>query len=106
MLPPITRDMSVVIDSETDDETLGDRIRTELRGQANKIERIVVLNRAPYQELPCRARQRLALRPDQVNALDRLTLRQLERTLTDQEANQIRNRVYRAIHHGPRLELA
>jgi phenylalanyl-tRNA synthetase alpha chain len=27
-------------------------------------------------------------------------LRHLERTLTDEEANQIRDRVYAALHHG------
>jgi phenylalanyl-tRNA synthetase alpha chain len=106
LLPPITRDMSVVINADTDDETLGDQIRTALGDRVNEVESIVALNRTNYCQLPARARQRLGLRPDQVNALIRLTLRPLEHTLTDQEANQIRNTVYRAIHRGTRLELA
>lgn len=61
-LPPIRRDLSVVIDDPTDDEQLGDLVR--------------------------------------------LVLRPLGRTLTDREANALRNDVYRAIHRGTRLELA
>lgn len=106
LLPTITRDVSVVIDADTADETLGDQIRTALGDRVNEIESIAILNRTDYCQLPDRARQRLGLRPDQVNALIRLTLRPLQNTLTDQEANEIRNSIYRAIHRGPRWELA
>lgn len=106
LLPPVTRDLSVVIDADTADETLGDQIRNALADKVSEIESIVVLDRTAYHRLPDRARQRLGLRPDQVNALIRLTLRPLEHTLTDQEANDIRNQVYRAVHRGPRIELA
>jgi phenylalanyl-tRNA synthetase alpha chain len=65
-----------------------------------------VLERTAYHALPQRARDRLGLSVEQENALVRLVLRPLEHTLTDAEANQIRNQVYRAIHRGPVLELA
>ena len=42
----------------------------------------------------------------QENALIRLVLRPLDHTLTDTEANELRNQVYRAIHRSPVLELA
>lgn len=106
MLPAITRDMSVVISADTDDETIGDTVRTALRDRVDDIESIEVLNRTGYDELPERAQQRLGIVPGQINGLVRLTLRPLERTLTDAEANAIRNEVYVALHAGPILEMA
>lgn len=106
MLPAITRDMSVVLDREIDDETIGDTVRTALRDRVDDIESIEVLDRTAYDELPERAQRRLGIVPGQVNALVRLVLRPLERTLTDSEANRLRNDVYLALHAGPCLELA
>jgi len=42
MLPAITRDMSVVISADTDDETIGDTVRTALRDRVDDIESIEV----------------------------------------------------------------
>jgi phenylalanyl-tRNA synthetase alpha chain len=106
MLPAITRDLSVVVDADTDDENIGDTVRSTLEDRVEDIESITVLDRTSYDELPPRARQRLAITPGQVNCLVRLTLRPLERTLTDAEANRIRNDVYLALHNGEVLELA
>lgn len=106
MLPPITRDLSVVINSETPEEVIGDAIRTELGSRVDDVESIRLRARTPHAELPPAARLRLGLTEQQSNALIRITLRPLERTLTDDEANAIRNRVYRAVHRGPYHELA
>ncbi|MGX1776655.1 PheS-related mystery ligase SrmL [Nocardia brasiliensis] len=106
MLPPIRRDLSVVIADHTDDETLGDTVRKVLRDRLDDIESVLVTARTPWDRLPGSARARLGIRPGQANAVVRLTLRPLTRTLTDEQANAIRNEVYRAIHIGPRLELA
>ena len=106
LLPPVRRDLSVVLDADEDDETVGDTVRSALADRIDDVESIEVLERTPYDDLPERARERLGLRPDQVNALVRLTLRPLERTLTDREANDLRNRVYLALHRGPVRELA
>lgn len=105
-LPPVTRDLSVVLDDGTAEETVGDTVRAALRERADDIESVEVLARTPYAELPDRARVRLGIRPGQQNALVRLTLRPLERTLTDREANALRNAVYLALHRGPHAELA
>lgn len=105
-LPSITRDLSIVVAGDVDDETIGDTVRTALHDRVDDIESIEILSRTHYNELPDRAQQRLGIVSEQVNALVRLTLRPLERTLTDAEANQIRNEVYLALHAGPRLELA
>lgn len=40
-----------------------------------------------------------------MNLLLRIILRPIDRTLTSQEANAIRNRIYGAVHEGPVLEL-
>lgn len=106
MLPAITRDISVVVGAATDDETIGDTVRSRLHDRVEDIESIEVLSRTGHDELPAQAQQRLGLAPGQVNCLVRLRLRPLERTLTDAEANAIRNDVYLALHKGPVLELA
>lgn len=106
MLPPISRDLSMVIESGTDDELIGDAVRLALGDRIDEIESIEVLQRTPYDQLPVAARERLGLLPQQENVLVRLTLRPLDHTLTDAEANELRNQVYRAVHRGPVLELA
>jgi phenylalanyl-tRNA synthetase alpha chain len=55
--------------------------------------------------LPPAAVERLRLAPGQVNVLLRLVLQPLDRTLTDQEANVLRDRAYLALHRGRVLEL-
>ncbi|MDR7082612.1 hypothetical protein J2X01_001901 [Arthrobacter ginsengisoli] len=54
---------------------------------------------------PAAAVERLRLTGDQVNVLLRLVLQPLDRTLTDEEANVLRDRVYLALHRGRVLEL-
>lgn len=106
LLPPISRDLSVVVDAALADELLGDRVRAALADRVADIESIAVLARTGWAELPVAARVRLGIEPHQTNALVRLTLRPLDRTLTDAEANALRNQVYLAIHEGPHQELA
>lgn len=104
-MPAISRDISIVIDADDDNETLGDRIRTALGDRIDDVETVTVTARTDYHSLPERARIRLGLGPDQVNALVRIVLRPIERTLTDVEANRLRDRVYLAVHRGPYREL-
>jgi len=106
MLPPTTRDLSIVIDAETTDETIGDQVRGELRERVDDVESIAVMARTSWADLPQRARDRLGLNERQVNALVRVVLRPLAQTLTDQETNELRNRIYVAIHRGAHQELA
>lgn len=105
-LPAISRDISVVVATAADDETIGDAVRSALHDRVEDIESIQVLSRTDYEDLPARARQRLGISPGQVNCLVRLTLRPLARTLTNAEANALRNDVYLALHKGSVLELA
>jgi phenylalanyl-tRNA synthetase alpha chain len=59
-----------------------------------------VLGETEYEALPPAARTRLGIAPGQRNLLVRLVLRPLDRTLTDAEANRLRDRVYAALHEG------
>lgn len=100
--PPVRRDLSIVVSAHTDAtaEALGDRVRAALGGDADTAEHVEVLADTGYGELPAAAVRRLGLRPGQRNVLVRLVLRPLDRTLTDHQANVLRDRVYAALHEG------
>lgn len=104
-LPPTTRDISVVVPDEEDGETIGDRVREALGGDADVVESVEVVGRTAHADLPAGARARLRTRRGQSNVLIRIVLRPLDRTLTAAEANELRNAIYRAVHAGPVLEL-
>jgi phenylalanyl-tRNA synthetase alpha chain len=106
MLPAVRRDLSIVAAAGVDDELIGDRARTALGPDANLLESLTVLARTPHERLPDRARERLGTHPGQDNLLVRLVLRPLDRTLTDAQANAVRDRVYAALHEGPHHEWA
>ena len=102
-LPPVRRDLSIVVGPDTvvDAEAIGDRVRTALGADADAAETVEVISETRYEDLPASARERLRMVPGQRNVLVRLVLRPLDRTLTDAEANQLRDRVYAALHEGP-----
>lgn len=104
-LPAARRDISIVVDDEEDEETLGDRIRAAVTEDVDVIESVEVLDRTAYTDLRDAARERLAIRPGQSNMLVRIILRPIDRTLTSDEANAMRNTIYRAVHRGPVMEL-
>lgn len=98
--PPIRRDLSVAVASAATPEELGDRVRAALGGRARDVEAVEVLGETPGESLPGAASARLGLRSGQKNVLLRVVLRSPERTLTDAEANQLRDEVYAALHEG------
>jgi phenylalanyl-tRNA synthetase alpha chain len=61
---------------------------------------VAILSRTSCADLPPAALARLGARPDQRNLLVRVVLRRLDRTLTDGEANELRDRIYAAVHRG------
>jgi len=105
-LPAVRRDLSIVLDDRPDLELLGDRARTALGPDADAVESLAVLAGTAHEDLPAHVRGRLGTRPGQYNALVRLVLRPIDRTLTDAEANRVRDRVYAALHQGPHHEWA
>jgi phenylalanyl-tRNA synthetase alpha chain len=105
-MPAVRRDLSVAVDADTDDEVLGDRIRDALGPDADAVEDVAILSSTASEGLPGPAAARLGARPGQHNLLVRVVLRHLERTLTSEEANSLRDRIYAAIHQGTRHQWA
>ena len=98
--PPIRRDLSIAVADGVTPEELGDRVRSALGERAAQVEAVVVLSETPGSVLPPAAAARLGLQPGQKNVLVRLTLRDLTRTLTHAEANELRDLAYGALHEG------
>ncbi|WP_410594705.1 hypothetical protein [Amycolatopsis sp. lyj-23] len=99
-LPPVRRDLSIAVPADDRAEDLGDRVRDALGDEADVVESVEIRQETPYARLPARARARLGATPDQKNLLVRLVLRPLDRTLSDREANLLRDRAYAALHRG------
>src|SRR5215471_656849 len=99
-MPPITRDLSVAVPDDEDEETLGDRVRDALGADASCVEEVRVLSATAYRQLPASAIGRLGAKPGHKNLLVRVVLRDLEKTLTNQTANALRDRIYQALHQG------
>ena len=98
--PPVRRDLSLAAAPGTDAEVLGDRVREALGPRAAMIEDLTILAETPMEALPPQAVAHIGIRPGQVNLLVRLVLRHPTRTLTDQDANRLRDDVYALLHEG------
>jgi phenylalanyl-tRNA synthetase alpha chain len=99
-MPAITRDLSVAVSADDDEETLGDRLRDALGADATCVEEVRVLSATHCWQLPAAAVERLGAGPGQMNLLVRVVLRDLDKTLTNHAANALRDRIYRALHQG------
>ena len=99
-MPPVRRDLSLAVGESTTAEELGDAVRAALGERANLVESVTVLSETPGPALPAAARERLGLLPGQKNVLLRVVLRALDRTLTHQECNTLRDEVYDALQRG------
>ena len=105
-MPAISRDLSIAVSADDDEETLGDRVREALGADARRVEEVRVLSATGYQQLPAAAIIRLGARPDQKNLLVRVVLRDLNTTLTNEAANTLRERIYLALHQGTHYQQA
>jgi phenylalanyl-tRNA synthetase alpha chain len=105
-MPAVRRDLSIVVGQETDAEELGDRLRGALGPRADAIEAAMVVAETPYEGLPAAARERLRIREGQKNVLLRIVLCDVSRTLTHEEANELRDAIYAAVHEGDAAEWA
>ena len=95
-MPPVVRDISVVVDKDLDIELLGDMIRSS-NVDEKLIEEVQILSETSYEELPEKARIRLGIEESEKNILVRIILRSLERTLTSEECNKYRDIIYKHI---------
>ncbi|GAA4534225.1 PheS-related mystery ligase SrmL [Amycolatopsis samaneae] len=99
-MPPVRRDLSIAVGADELAEDLGDRVREALGADADSVESVEILAETPCAALPERALARLGAHPGQKNLLVRIVLRSLGATLSDHEANLLRDRVYAALHRG------
>lgn len=99
-MPPVRRDLSIAVAVETSSEELGDRVRSALGGDVEAVEAIEILSETAGVDLPSAAAARLGIREGQKNVLLRVVLRHPTRTLSSNEANVLRDRVYAAVHMG------
>lgn len=99
-MPAARRDLSLAVAADATVEELGDRVRRTLGTRAGAVEAVELLSETPGEALPPAARARLGLQRGQKNVLVRLVLRDLDRTLTADGANILRDRVYAALHEG------
>ena len=58
-MPPVTRDLSIAVWPDDDEETLGDRVRDALAADTSCVEEVRVLSATAYQQLPASAIGRL-----------------------------------------------
>jgi phenylalanyl-tRNA synthetase alpha chain len=105
-MPAIRRDLSVAVAAGDLAEDLGDRVREALGADASCVESVEIAHRTPCAALPGQARSRLGATAGQDNLLVRVVLRDLDRTLTSEEANSLRDRIYAAIHQGSQHQWA
>lgn len=98
--PAIKRDMSYVVPQEYVEEDISEDIRRSLGDRVDTLESVEIMGQTTYLELPEKVRERLGCNSLQKNVLVRITLRHLERSIKNEEANQIYDQVYRKINKG------
>lgn len=98
--PAIQRDMSYSIPAGYVEEDINEDIREALGDKQNILESVEILSETAYKDLPQKIQERLGITSDQKNVLVRITLRHLERTLENKEANEIYDDIYEKINHG------
>lgn len=98
--PAIKRDLSYSVPLEYVEEDISADIRDALGDNQDTLESVEILSETPYDKLPAIAKERLGCSATQKNVLVRITLRHLERSITNDEANQIYETVYSQINKG------
>lgn len=99
-MPEVRRDLSIAIDRVPLPEELGDRVRAALGDRCDLVESVAIISATPATQLPPAAIARLGIAPAQTNLLVRVVLRSLDRTLTHDECNELRDVIYAALHRG------
>ncbi|MDP2629355.1 MAG: hypothetical protein Q8P45_01455 [Candidatus Harrisonbacteria bacterium] len=98
--PAVTHDISFSVDKEMSEEDICEDIREAIPDAMDALEEVTILSETPYEKLPEPAKERLGIKPDQKNILARLVIRSHDRTLTQEESNDLRNRIYRAVNQS------
>jgi phenylalanyl-tRNA synthetase alpha chain len=98
--PAIQRDMSYSVPAGYVEEDVNEDIREALGDKQNILESVEILSETAYEDLPQKIQERLGISSEQKNVLVRITLRHLDRSLGNKEANQIYDDIYKKINHG------
>jgi phenylalanyl-tRNA synthetase alpha chain len=98
--PKAERDISIVVNQDTDMDIIGDQVRTTLGEQAHWLEELKLLSRTEYHQLPKSAVERLGMTPSQVNLLLRISLRHPTKSVPTSLANELRNKIYLSLNQG------
>jgi len=98
--PAIRQDLSVCMANGTEEEDICEIIRDTLGKESSSIERVEILSKTAYNDLPPQAIERLGILRGQLNYLIRIVLRSHEKNLKHEESNEMRDRIYRALHQG------
>lgn len=98
--PAIKRDLSYSVPQRYVEEDISEDIRQALGSNLDTLESVEILGETSYEDLPEKVRERLGCIPSQKNVLVRITLRHLERSITNDEANEIYKQVYSKINKG------
>lgn len=105
VMPAIRRDLSLCVEQSMTEEDIGDIVRRET-SVVDCVEALLVKSEAAYEDLPPSAHSRMGMKPGQKNVLLQVTIRHMDRTLTDKEANNVRNTIYKLLHQGEEQEIA
>jgi phenylalanyl-tRNA synthetase alpha chain len=98
--PAIKRDMSYSVPNTYVEEDISADIREALGDKIDTLEEVEILSETPYEDLPDIAREHLGCSPNQKNVLVRITLRHLERSITNDETNTVYEQIYKSINKG------
>jgi phenylalanyl-tRNA synthetase alpha chain len=98
--PAISRDMSYSVPREYVEEDISQEIEEAILEEIESLESVELLSETKYSELNNVARNKLGIKKEQKNVLVRITLRNLNRTLTNEEANKIYRDIYKKVNYG------
>lgn len=99
--PSIKRDLSIAVSEQMIVEELTEKLWTHIDSQlTSQIESLSLVKEYSYHDLPEIAKERLGMKVEHKNMLIRVILRDLARTLTNEEANTIYTTIYEILHEG------
>lgn len=104
-MPSASKDISIAIDKNITEEEIGSIIYENCQNHLESIEEIKVLSETNYELLPQSAIERMGMNHTLKNVLIRIVIRNLNKTLTMEEAKEIRNDIYHHLHKGSKSEI-
>ena len=92
--------MSYCVPEDYVEEDISQEVEAAIGDDLNSLESVELLQETEHSKLNTTARQKLGIKLKQKNVLVRITLRNLNRSITKEEANQIYSRIYSKVNYG------